>query len=276
MVRHFEEFFGYLIQPERNIPCFFMLIGQGANGKTTLLNTAQKFLGPDTVTNDSIAKFNQDKFNIAYLRGKLAFIDDDITEGTKLDDGLIKKISENKPLSARRAYGSKKVNFICRALPIMAGNSFPVTGDISLGMSRRAQVIPFDRVFKIDEQDPGLFKAIWDNEMPGILNLALAGLKRLRARNDQFAPPVDCIKACDEFFKHANPLMAFMDDQCQKAPDAKLRLRDMREAIKVWSSDQGIVKPNAADNTLKQKLTGLGYTVTMINGYANVWGLKLK
>lgn len=274
--RHFEEFFGYLIQPERNIPSFFMLIGQGANGKTKLLETVQRFLGTDAVMADSISKFGQDRFNLAYLRGKLAFIDDDITEGTRLDDGLIKKISEKKTLSARRAHGRKKVNFVCRALPIMAGNSLPRTIDISHGMLRRAQVIPFDRVFKQKEQDLTLFPSIWDSEMPGVLNKALSGLKRLRDRGNQFDPPADCLNARDEFFKHANPLVAFLDDQCEEAPEEKLRLMDLRNSLKHWAAEQGITKPASADNTLKRKLVSLGYKVTKINGYFRVWGLKLK
>lgn len=276
MGRHFIELFGYAIQPIRNIPTFVMLIGQGANGKTKLLETLQTFLTPDAVLCDSISKFTGDQFNVAYLQDKLVFIDDDLTDGTKLNDGLLKKISESKTMSARRAYGKKKVTFKCRALPIMAGNNFPTTSDVSPGMLRRAQIIPFDRVFAASEQDVALFPTIWVSEMPGILNKALAGLKSLRTRGNQFDPPVDCLKARIEFFKHANPLVAFIDDRCVEQQGAKTRLKDMREALKSWATEQGIKKPAAADNTLKRKLDGLGYKVSMINGYATVSGLVLK
>lgn len=275
MVRHFMELFGYIIQPVRDIPHFVLLIGQGANGKTKLLETFQKLLGPDATLNDSVARFTRDNFNLAYLQGKLAFIDDDVSEGTVLDDGLIKKISEGKTVSARRAYGHDKITFICRAMPVIAGNTYPKTRDISFGMARRALAIPFERVFKAAEQDMALFPTIWEEELPGILNLALAGLKRLRARGNQFDLPEDCIEARDEFFRHANPLVAFIHEQCAAEAGSKLRLMDMRAAIKAWASEQGITKSDVANNSLRRKLAGLGYEITEINGYPHVRGLKL-
>ncbi len=164
MVRHFEEFVGYVIQPTRDIPHFALFIGRGATGKTKLLEIIQKLLGLDATFNDSIAKFMRGNFNIAYLQGKLAFIDDDVSEGTVLDDGLIKKISESKTVSARRAYGRVKTIFVCRAIPIIAGNNYPKSRDISGGIVRRAMVFPFNRVFSAVEQDVALFPAIWEGE----------------------------------------------------------------------------------------------------------------
>ena len=65
MVRHWHEFVGFVIQPLRDVPSFWLLIGHGANGKTRLLQTLQRLLGPNTVLNDSIARFMGDRFNIA-------------------------------------------------------------------------------------------------------------------------------------------------------------------------------------------------------------------
>lgn len=47
MCRHWFEFFGYAIQPQRFIACFFMMIGHGRNGKSVNLQTIQKVLGPE-------------------------------------------------------------------------------------------------------------------------------------------------------------------------------------------------------------------------------------
>lgn len=276
MIRHWHEFVGYAIQPGRNIPSYWLLIGNGANGKTRLLQTLQHLMGPEATLNDSIARFMRDRFNTAYLIGKLLFVDDDLTEGVVLDDGLLKQISEHKRLSARRAYGRLKQDFICRALPVMAGNSFPVTRDISHGMWRRAKVIPFDRVFTPEEQDTALFPSIWKDELPGVLNHALAGLKRLYAHGGQFDEPEDCIAAKHDFFVHANPLVCFLSDQCEEDIDSRIQLKDFRAAFKAWASEQGIKQPSAADNTLKRKLAGLGYKVSKVKGYETLFGVTLK
>lgn len=127
MVRHWHEFMGYAIQPQRDIASFWMFIGHGSNGKSKLIETLQKLVGPDAVLNDQISSFQRDRFNVAALVGKILFVDDDLAEGVILADGLLKKISEAKEVSARNPYGREKFNFRCLALPVMAGNSYPTT-----------------------------------------------------------------------------------------------------------------------------------------------------
>ncbi len=78
--------------------------------------------------------------------------------------------------------------------------------------------------------------------MSGVLNRALVGFKKLRDRKNKFDVPEDCISAWDEFFRHANPLIAFLDEQCEKAPGSKLRLMDLRAALKTWAYEQGIIE----------------------------------
>ena len=183
--------------------------------------------------------------------------DDDLAEDAVLADGLLKKISEAKMIFARHAYGRRKFNFRCLALPIMAGNSFPLTHDVSHGLVRRAMLIPFDRVFGRDEADPKLFPTIWESEMAGILNRSLEGLRRLRERGN-FELPSYCERAKTEFLCHAKPLMGFIDDRCVADPKARIPLADFRSVLARWARVQGY-KGVPADNSLKRKLEGLGY-----------------
>ncbi|SBW04999.1 Gp9a (fragment) [uncultured Alphaproteobacteria bacterium] len=273
VARHWNEFTGYAIQPDRSIPSFWMLIGHGSNGKSMLLKTLERLVGPDAALNDQIGTFSKDHFNAAALAGKLILIDDDMAEGTTLPDGLLKKISEAKTMSARHAYGRRKFNFVNRALPIMAGNSYPRTHDVSLGMFRRAQIFPFDHVFTKKEINSALFPEIWAEEMPGVLNRALEGLKRLVLRKG-FEMPEACRAALEEFKTHAVPLMAFIEDRCIHDPDARLLLSQFREALKAWAHQQGVKQP-VADKTLKRKLEGLGYKVSKVHGYPTIFGLDL-
>jgi putative DNA primase/helicase len=274
MARHWNEFVGYAIQPRRDIPSFWLLIGHGSNGKTKLLKTIQALVGPQAVLNDDMAKFQQDRFNAAALTSKLLFIDDDIAINTQLNDGLLKKISEDKEMSARHAYGKRKQNFVCRALPIMAGNNYPTTSDISHGFRRRLMVIPFDKKFGPGEADRELFSKIWACEMPGILNRALEGLQRLRQRGD-FWLPVDCRKAADEFMAHANPLVGFIDDRCEPEPNALLPLEQFRALMKRWANSQGTKGP-APIKTLQRQLEALDYKVEKQAGHPRVHGLRVK
>ena len=274
MVRHWHEFVGYAIQPCRDIPCFWLLIGHGANGKSKLLETIQRLLGPDAVENGQIAKFQRDRFNIASLPGKLLFVDDDIAADTQLDDGLLKTISEAKDLTTRHAYGRDSFKFRCLALPVMAGNHYPSTSDSSHGLRRRAMVISFDRKFGPEEADNDLFPKIWETELPGILNRALKGLARLRKRG-YFKLPVDCEHAAHEFLAHAHPLVAFIEEGCERVESAHVLLSEFRDAMATWSTAQGIKKP-VPFKKLKRQLEGLSFEVKNVNGYNRVNGLSLK
>ena len=250
MVRHWHEFVGYAIQPIRDIPSFWLLIGHGNNGKSKLLATIQKLVGPDTALNDQISTFQKDKFNVAALTGKLIFIDDDMAEDFVLADGLLKKLSETKEMSARNPFGRQKFNFTCHVLPIMAGNSYPQTKDLSHGMSKRAYVIPFDRIFCKEDADPKLFQKIWADELPGVLNRCLQGLYRLRERGG-FHVPADCEEAKQKFFAHAHPLKAFLEECCVQEPDASTYVNEFREALNENGGDKlvhgsgGISQPRA-------------------------------
>lgn len=274
MVRHWHEFTGYIIQSRRDIASFWLLIGKGSNGKSSLLKTVQQIVGPDAVVNSQIAKFQRDRFNTASLAGKQLLIDDDMGKDAHLDDGFLKTISEQKEISTRHAYGRRHFKFRCLALPVMAGNSYPTTSDNSHGLRRRAMVIPFERQFDGKDKDAGLFEKIWANELPGILNRALEGLKRLRERGG-FDPPIDCKNALAEFLAHANPLMGFIDENCIADPTGHIDLNEFRDAMKVWMNDQGMKKP-LPNKTLKRELEGLGYEVKMVTGYNRVNGFRLK
>ena len=62
-----------LMQDEK-IPYAYMLVGSGANGKSTYLNLLQEFLGKENVSNVSLQELCEDRFKVAQLVGKLANI----------------------------------------------------------------------------------------------------------------------------------------------------------------------------------------------------------
>ena len=67
-------------------------------------------------------------------------------------------------------------------MPVLLCNNIPSLADLSHGMLRRLMVIPFNRRFTDQDSDPDLFERIWANELPGVLNRALRGYRRLLER----------------------------------------------------------------------------------------------
>lgn len=276
MIRHAMEFFGYAIQPRRNIASFWMLIGHGANGKTSFLQTMCRLISDDYLYNVTISDFGRDKFSMSQLPGKLAMIDDDIKMDSVIHDGLLKTISESKILTARQPYGRQSFTFRNAALPIMAGNHYPLCNDLSQGLVRRAMVIPFRRQFLSHEQDASKFQHIWDNEMAGVLNLAIQGLQRVIMRG-KFDPPQECVEARKEFLAHGNPLFCFLNECLEKKSDSRILLPEFRQAYEMWAKGQSMTRLVVLNKTLKRRLQSLGYEIGIYNGYAciNGYGLSL-
>lgn len=277
MFRHICELIGYVIQPSRPIPCFWMLIGHGANGKSKLLETISRLISKDYLFNTDLSSFGRDKFNMSQILGKLAMIDDDIKVGTVLPDGLLKKISETKLISARNPYGKQTFTFRNTALPVLVGNHYPRCDDLSEGMSRRAMIVPFNRQFKAHEQDNSKFEKIWEHEMSGVLNLAIQGLQRLLAR-EQFDPPAECEQARKDFLANSNPLYCFLIERLEKDTESRITFPDLRATYETWAKEQNVTKLASLDRTLKRQLEGLGYEIGnyKYSGYPAIRGYRLK
>jgi P4 family phage/plasmid primase-like protien len=210
------------------------------------------------------------------LEGKKLLLDDDVNEDLLLDDGLIKKLSEEKAVSARGAYGRMKKTFVSKVLPIMAGNHYPSTNDISPGMQRRTYVIPFERKFDMSEQNADLFAKIWKTQRAGVLNRFIEGYLRFLKRGCKFQEPQDCLAAKKRFFVESNPLRAFLDDKCFKDADAKIPLSDFRAAFKDWAKENDFPVSSLAGNKLRGRMELLDFEVVKIKGYPYIRGIVLK
>src|SRR5699024_6334000 len=64
-------------------------------------------------------------------------------------------------------------------------NELPLLSDDSFGFERRLLVLPMDRIFLPHEQEKDLSKKL-ENELEGILNWSIAGLRQLITNNYTF------------------------------------------------------------------------------------------
>src|SRR5262249_20909644 len=118
MVRHWHELVGYLIQSRRHIPLILVCVGGGSNGKSMLVQTIARLLGPGLVSAQRIENLDKHRFAPASLLGKLLLVDDDVRAGIRLPDGELKKISEAKPITAEYKYGPS-FEFVVRSVPVL-------------------------------------------------------------------------------------------------------------------------------------------------------------
>jgi len=238
VIDHLWEMIGYTLQPRKNMPHWWLFFGRGANGKTVVLDVLTALLGECGLCT-SLGNFNNGNNHATTdLVGKLALIDEDVEKGTKLPGELLKKITENKKMLANPK-GAKTFQFVACTSVVMAANDYPRTTDISSGMRRRALVVPFMRIFHPEEQDTARAERVIESELPGVLNKALEGLNRLRARG-RFDPPLALRTAAANWLRGANPLAAFFADCCTIGNENDTVLvREIWNEYQFWIQEQG-------------------------------------
>ena len=232
MVRHLEELIGYILQPDKNLATWWMLKGAGNNGKSLVCDIMIALAGKAALA-VSISSLDTKMNNHALdaLPGMRLVIDDDLESNTTLADGMLKKISENKTLHANPKF-RKSYPFKCCVTPVMATNRNPPVRDLSYGTQRRAMIIPFDRQFSKAEDDLDRKKKL-RAELPGILNRALDGYKRLRDRG-RFLVPKRCVAAVEDWLAVGNPVAGFLH-HCVKITDNEKDVVKMSAAYKAYN-----------------------------------------
>jgi len=225
IVRHFEEFMGYILHPDKRPAHWWLLKGPGGDGKTTLMKIISGMLG-EAVIPETIDRFRGgsqgDSHATAELIGKLLVYDDDLSRNTVLPDGTLKKLSEDGQLTANpKGVQGFKFTKICTVA--MLSNGFPSTKDITRGFRRRAMVIPFNRGFHEQGAITDLAEQVIAKELGGVLNRALQGLQRLRKRS-KFEEPKSCLFSKEQWLNEANPVALFISEKVEKTKDHSDRI----------------------------------------------------
>ena len=272
MGQFWDELMGYAIQSDRRVPLVVLGWGEGNNGKTRLLETYVRLIGHDLVVATPIGDIDKSRFSTGNLLGKLALIDDDVRAGTRLPDGNLKRLSEEKTMTGEHKFGTP-FTFTARTAVFMLFNNPPSLADLSHGMQRRLVVVRFDRSFKPEETKPGLFKAIWADELPGVLNRCLAGLQRVIGRGWTFDFPEAVVRAKAALLEAANPVPAFIEERCTRS--GSVYVQELYDAYKGYADQAGITMVPQRSG-FKRTVEGLGYKAGRGNRGPKLFGLQLR
>lgn len=171
-----EEMFGHVLMTH-NFPhkAFFLSGESGSNGKSTLLEMLNSFIG-DLGHTLSLEDFNE-AFQIATLDGKLANIGDDIDAAYLERSKNFKTLVSGNTISVRKLYG-EPFKLKNKATLIFTCNEMPTFKDKSGGIARRLVIIPFDN--KVTEVDPKIDEKLSSESAKSyLLRLAIEGMNRI-------------------------------------------------------------------------------------------------
>lgn len=175
------EFMGYCLSGDS---CWthkaLVLEGSGSNGKSTFLDILKYMAGKNSY---ATARLNdlESEYTRAQFEGKLFNISEETPTRAMLDSGIFKSLVAGNEISARSPF-KDVIKFENRAKLVMACNALPDSRDPSFGYLRRFLIVPFNQLVTratVDDFDPHLATKIKNSELPGVLNLAIEGYRRL-------------------------------------------------------------------------------------------------
>lgn len=239
MQRHMEELGGYLVQHSRWLKTWVLFHGASNAGKTTIGNVFNALLDNAAVQRSMAAYGGQNSHAEAGLVGKLMLIDEDFTKGEILPDGWIKKISEEKALTANPK-SKDEFGFRSRALPIIISNHWPPTRDVSDALRNRALVWDFANAIPAKDRSDARQLKMYTTELPGILARFVQGFARLRKRGDWLQPQL-CLDARQKWTTRSNTIAAYAEEMIELTENFRDRIRttDVWQSYKAWHRDAG-------------------------------------
>lgn len=257
IVEYMQRIMGYCLTGETSEQCLFFFYGSGANGKTTLLNVIKELMGPDYCKQtpaESLmvkARGGGASNDIARLEGVRVTLSNEIEEGSRLAESLVKSMTGSDPVVARMLY--REFNeFVPRFKLIIAGNHQPVIRGDDHGIWRRLHLVPFPVTIPPEKRDHKLSEKL-RAELPGILNFALKGC--VTWQKNGLNPPKLIADAVAEYRSEMDILGQWIEERCILGPEHEVVAATAYMNYKAWASGNGFqaLSSNSFGRRLKER-----------------------
>ena len=137
-------------------------------------------------------------------------------------------------------------------------NYLPSVDDMSLFSSNRVRVIPFDRHFEPQEQDPNLKHLFAKEESKSaILNRLIAGWQLLQ--KEGLNSPAAVVEATKEYSRDSNKIALFAEEKLIEDRTGEARTAAVYERYKEWCDVNGCMPENSTN--FKKSLQAIGTVV---------------
>lgn len=217
LINYLQKLAGYWLTGDiahQILPIFW---GEGANGKSTFLDTIAAIMGPYAgiaPPNLLIAEpTTQHPTELADLWGKRFVIASETEEGRALKIALVKQLTGDSTIKGR-FMRQDFFEFRRTHKLVLATNHRPRVSDATNAAWRRLKLVPWSVIIPQDRQDKSLMARL-RAESSGVLNWALEGLAWLQ--EDGLVDPPSVRDATVDYRAGENPLQDFLDERCRVA-----------------------------------------------------------
>ncbi len=242
-----QELGGYLLTGMTCEDKFFMFIGGGANGKSSILETLVAILGEYAVLPPS-GTFLERRFNnpsaatpeLAMLRGARLALVSETDRGDKVALGLLKRLSSGGKGSSRELYTGLETSAPTAKI-VIDTNYAPRIQSGDFGTWRRVCRVPFDYKFQGAELIKDFReKMVHDEygEHSGILNWLIEGCLRWQEKG-YLVLPAEVTEATEAYQQEEDPVKRFLEDCTIKGDGFSAQAAALYAAFKDWCAENG-------------------------------------
>lgn len=261
LIAYIQKALGYSLTGYTNERCLFVCHGEGANGKSTLINTIDYIMGSyaATIAFGNLTDSGGEKtgHDLAGLRGVRFLAAIETNQQSYLDEAKIKRLTGGEePISVRFLYGqyfryvpTYKIWLACNHKPRIRGTDQAIWDRIKL--------IPFNSRF--DKASPNTDKELFEKlkaEAEGILAWMVEGCMRW---TDEGLGDCNTVKDATHSYRTGEDyFQEFLDESIKQSAGAFTPSEDIWRRHNSWATNNGYAKmPNS--NRLGIAMSNKGY-----------------
>ena len=259
LVAYLMRFCGYIFTGHTREHCLPFWYGEGGNGKGTLINVLQHIMGWEYGTalrmSNLVAKKNEDDSQrriIAKLCGARLATANEGNAQVKLDMALLKNLASSDLLAGAHLY-EREFTFLPSHKLIIATNHKPEL-EVDNAARRRVHLVPFDAVFKGQQEDKGLEDTL-KREAPGIMALMVQAC--LEWQTTGLNPPERVTQATRQLFSELDPIGRFTAERLAEDADAFVTTEEYVAAYLEFLRDTGYDSDGYVERELMGRLSKL-------------------
>jgi putative DNA primase/helicase len=277
MTAYVQRALGYGLLGRNPENALFVLQGDGANGKSVLLNTIRTILGPDYAIQGNASTLIAGRRScgirddLANLRSYRFVAAAETGDESRLDEALVKQITGGEPIRCRLLYGNE-FEYDPQFSVYLATNYLPVIQGVDRGIWRRIHLIPFAVSIPEDQQDRNLPQEL-AGESEGILQWLIEGLTSYR--EEGLAPPDSVKEALQTYRANEDTLGQFIKMRCETGSTRiHVGAREIYTAYAAWTKEAADVPLNVRQ--FKSQLQRRGFTAKRVTSGIIWQGIQLR
>ena len=265
-----QEFIGYCLIPSSKGQRMMVIKGKGGEGKSVVGAVLARLFGTN-LKDGSVGKISENRFARADLENILLMVDDDMQmEALKQTNYVKSLVTAHGMMDLERKGRQSYQGWLYARILAFSNGDLQSLYDRSDGFYRRQLILttrerPAGRV-----DDPRLADKM-SAELPGILNWAFEGLRRLAANDFRFTESDRCRESRETVKKEANNVITFLESAgyVRMGDGLTVSSRELYRAYCAWCDENAYtpIKGRSFSDFMVANMQKyrLGYNYNVIN-----------